>query len=260
MNSLLRKHVVSSPKFDFAWFSADQLRRIEGEHRWIKSLFSSDELQPDDDEQIPRNWRVQVEGGDPDQLLNLLRGTRYEASAALTAVGSVLRGDGGRRAEVAADYQGGFVSSGSSFDLVAGLLWRTLDLYESYVLGLEARFQLRTTPVGSANDGDLALTFEGEVALIDFPQQVADVDAFADNLFNCREPFRLWAVPRRLNETEWEANAVDLHVGHPLRLEISPHRMRVLLGEHTCGNTLARLLANLQHRFHAQSALTDVAV
>ena len=56
---------------------------------------------------------------------------------------------------------------------------------------------------------------------------------------------------------QWEANAVDLHIGNTLRLEMTPRWMRILLGEHTCGNTLARLLANLQHRFDAQTRLAS---
>jgi hypothetical protein len=44
-------------------------------------------------------------------------------------------------------------------------------------------------------------------------------------------------------------------VGHPVRLEITSHWLRVLLGPETCGNTLARLVANLQHRFDARTHL-----
>ncbi len=71
-------------------------------------------------------------------------------------------------------------------------------------------------------------------------------------MFAAKEPFRLWTVPRRVGDSEWEANAGDLHVGEPLRLEISPDRIRVLLGERTCGNTLARLLTNLQQQLDAR--------
>lgn len=94
--------------------------------------------------------------------------------------------------------------------------------------------------------------------MIDFARPLVDVDRFVAGLFTSKEPFRLWAVPRKLDQEEWEANAVDLHVGQTLRLEITPRWMRVLLGEHTCGNTLARLITNLQHRFNAESRLAAV--
>lgn len=99
------------------------------------------------------------------------------------------------------------------------------------------------------------MTIEGEVATIEFPHEVGDLDALIANLFTCTEPFRLWAVPRESSPGQWEANAVDLHVGHTLRLKITSRWLRVLLGPDTCGNTLARLVANLQHRFDARTHL-----
>lgn len=79
------------------------------------------------------------------------------------------------------------------------------------------------------------------------------------NLFTSKEPFRLWAVPREVVRGQWEANAVDLHVGHVVRLEITSRWMRVLLDDTACGNTLARLIANLQHRFDARTELPSPA-
>lgn len=249
LRRLLRRHMLPSAQLDHAWFSRDQLQMVEGERRWVRSSFRSDQLQPNDSgAAVPRRWRVQVEGEDPDELLRLVsQNPRYEAGAALTAVGSLLREAGMGRAEVAADYQGGFVASGTDFHLVAGLLWRTLDRYESYVRGLEQSYQLSTTATK-----EMGLAIDGDVAFVEFPHEVMDLDALVANLFTSKEPFRLWAVPREVTPGQWEANAVDLHVGQPLRLELTSRWLRVLLGPHTCGNTLARLVANLQHRFDAR--------
>jgi hypothetical protein len=249
LRRLMRRHMLPTARFDHAWFSSDQLRTMEGERRWIRSSFNSDQLQPNESgAAVPRRWRVQVEGEKPDDLLKLVsQSERYEAGAALTAVGSVLREPGMGHAEVAADYQGGFVASGNDFHLVAGLLWRTLDRYEAYVKGLESTYQLKT---GATEE--LGLTIDGDVAFIEFPREVSDLDALVVNLFTSKEPFRLWAVPSEVLPGQWEANAVDLHVGHPVRLELTSRWLRVLLGPHTCGNTLARLVANLQHRFDAR--------
>lgn len=249
LRRLLRKHLLPSARLDQAWFSSEHLRTLEGERRWVRSSFRSDQLQPNEPgTTVPRRWRVQVEGENPDELLALVsQHERYEASAALTAVASLLHEPGLGHAEVAADYQGGFVASGTDFHLAAGLLWRMLDRYEAYVRGLEGRYQLRTTPTEA-----MGLDVDGEVAFVEFPHEVADLDALVANLFASREPFRLWAVPREVAPGQWEANAVDLHVGHSLRLELTSRWLRVLLGPQTCGNTLARLVANLQHRFDAR--------
>lgn len=253
LERLVRRHVLPNARLDKAWFSRQQMHELEGERRWVRSSFSSDDLQPGQGgATVPRRWRVQVEGENPNELLDLVsREERYRAGAALTAVGAVLTGAGGGRAEVAADYQGSFVASGNDFHLVAGLLWRTLDRYERYVRELETSFRLGVTATE-----EMGISLDGEVAMIDFPHEVEDLDALIANLFTCKEPFRLWGVPREVADGQWEANAVDLHVGHPLRLEVTSTWLRVLLDPDTCGNTLARLVANLQHRFDARTQLS----
>jgi hypothetical protein len=246
---LLSRHLLPNPRVDSAWLGSEQLRTVEGDHRWVKTSFSSTLLQPEGEgTDVPRRLKAQVEIESADEFLEFLsENASYTAGAVLTAVGTVLRGDDLGIARVVADYQGTFLSHGSSFHLVAGMLWRALDRYEEYVKGLEDTFRL-----GTRATEDLGMEIEGDVALIELPRQVEDLDALVENLFTCKEPFRLWSVPRKVSEFQWEANAVDLHVGHPLRLEISPEWIRVMLGPSTCGNTLARLVANLQHRFDAR--------
>lgn len=252
LQHLLKRNLLPSSRLDQAWFSSKQLQELEGERRWIRSSFNSDVLQPKASGQlVPRRWRAQIEGENPNELLELVsRQERYQAGAALTAVGSFLGERDLGSAEVAADYQGAFAASGKDFHLVAGFLWRTLDRYETYIRALESSYRLGITATE-----ELGMTVEGEVATIEFPHEVQDLDALVANLFTCKEPFRLWAVPREVASGQWEANAVDLHVGHEVRLELSSHRLRVLLGPETCGNTLARLVANLQHRFDARTHL-----
>jgi hypothetical protein len=257
LRTLVRRELLTDARLDTAWLPADQLDRFEGRRHWVKSSFISDELLPAHGEaaEPTRRWRVQVEGDAPEDLLNLVRqDPRFASAASLTAVGSSLAEPGIGEASVVADYRGAFVSKGTSFEIVAGALWRTLDRYEQYVRSLEATHQLRAERVG-----ELGLTIDGEVAVIDFPRPLVDVDYFVGGLFASREPFRLWAVPRKVDEDEWEANAVDLHVGQTLRLEVTARWMRVLLSERTCGNTLARLVTNLQHRFNAQTHLAPPA-
>jgi hypothetical protein len=260
--SLMRKQLLSRPAFDTAWFPAAQLDELEGERQWIKSSFVADDLNRGSQDGVqasPRRWRVQVEGVEPQELLEVVRERlpRYAAATALTAVGSLVSAPDNitGRAFVIADYRGSFVSSGDSFETVAGVLWRFVDRYEQYVRQLEGLYRLRTTNIDS-----VGLALDGEVAVIDLPRQIEDVPTFAASLFDCRDPFRLWAVPKEVAPGEWEANAVDLHIGQPLRLEITHQWIRVLLNDQTCGNTLARLIANLQHRFHAQTDIAQVAV
>jgi hypothetical protein len=254
--SLMRTAFLSQPALDSAWLPAAQLDALEGERQWIKSSFAADQLDPGGagrEGSSARRWRVQVEGDEPQELLQVVRQQlpNYAAATSLTAVGSLVDGPGASgQAFIIADYRGSFISSGESFEAVAGTLWRFVDRYERYITTLEHLYRLQAV----ALDG-VGLSVDGDVAVISLPRPIADLRAFIGGLFDCRDPFRLWAVPREVAEGEWEANAVDLHVGHTLRLEITDRWIRILLDSETCGNTLARLVANLQHHFHAQTEL-----
>jgi hypothetical protein len=164
-----------------------------------------------------RGFHLQLEGDAPEELLALISNNeRYASNASLTAVGSTIV-DGERRAQLATDFQGKVVSQGTSFELIAGVLWRTACRYERYIGALEGRYRLSTNPCDS-----VGLQISGEIATLELQRHIPDLELFLDGLFSCRAPFRLWAVPREVASEQWEANAVDLHVGHPLRIEITP--------------------------------------
>jgi hypothetical protein len=249
VESLVKTRLIPDHRVDSAWMPAHLMREFEGTRTWLKSSFDSGRLVPADGDPA-RRWRMQLEGDAPEELLALIgNNERYASNASLTAVGSTIV-DGKRRARLATDFQGKVVSLGTSFELIAGVLWRTARRYERYIGALEGRYRLSTNPCDS--DG---LQISGDIATLELQRHIPDLELFLDGLFSCRAPFRLWAVPREVASEQWEANAVDLHVGHPLRLEITPRWIRVMLDEDTCGNTLARLIANLQQHFDARAEL-----
>lgn len=247
LERLLRRHVLRDTRLDSAWLPQRQLHGLEGERLWMRSSFASDRLLASQTARAHR-WRVQIEGEAPEELLHFLAtDERYAPSAALSAIGTSVVEPGIGQARIVADYRGAMTSDGDSFELIAGVLWRTVRRYERYVRALEDQHQLRATVVE-----DAGLQLDGDVALLRFPRPVEDMDGLLAGLFSSRDPFRLWAVPREVSPGQWEANAVDLHIGKPIRLELTAEWLRVLLEPHTCGNTLARLVANLQHHFDAR--------
>jgi hypothetical protein len=68
-------------------------------------------------------------------------------------------------------------------------------------------------------------------------------------------PQRLWGQPA-VAEGEALVEAVDLHVGQRIGIELGHDWMRVYLHAGSCGNTVARLISNLQTRFDGALALT----
>jgi hypothetical protein len=89
-----------------------------------------------------------------------------------------------------------------------------------------------------------------------FSHPIDDMSRFLDELFAVRRPFRLWGVPQ-LTDGVAEVEAVDLHIGRRIRMDIGTDWMRVYLEAGCCGNSVARLISNLQHRFDSALTLHD---
>lgn len=256
LEQLVRTRLLSDARLDTAWIPSDLLLALPGERRLVRSSYESHRLfagqrAPGGDTQ---RVKIKMEGTDPDDLLDLLRSSeRFAGTAALGAVGAQLRDRELGEARVVADFQGRCVTSGSSFEVALHAIWALLDSYTALIARLESAYRLRTP---TAEGG--GFTLEGGVATLELPDPIPDLDGFLAALFSCREPFRLWAAYSPPDGDYWVANAVDLHVGQPLRLEGTRDRIHVLLSETTCGNTLARLIVNLQHHLSAKVTLPEV--
>ena len=98
-------------------------------------------------------------------------------------------------------------------------------------------------------------SFTGTPIGIRFSRRIADLSGFCDEVFSSRAPFRLWGRPVVADDIV-SVDAVDLHVGRRLGVEIGRDWMRVYLNVGTCGNTIARLVSNLQTRFDGALSLT----
>jgi len=245
VNRIVRKAVATDPRLDTGWFPKKLLQELDGHQHHLRLAFDADQLLGR--AEAVRRTRVRFEGEAPEGLLALLGSDEtYAGTTSISAVGSLVGDANVGTAQIVADYRGAFVTAAGDFEVAANAIWRMVDRYEAFVRGLEARYRLAYGLV----EGD-GLTINGDVAVIEFGREI-DVERMLAGLFLAKEPFRLWAVPRQVDEDEWVADAVDLHVGQPLRLEFSPIDVRILLEPETCGNTLARLLTNLQQHLDAR--------
>lgn len=246
IRELVRISIWKSRDLDWCWMPRHIVERFKdvGAVEWFKTDFQGDELAPPNGQKA-RRLRAQLEGDDAYELLELIR-TQYGSAAPLTALAIRLAEHGVGHVREIADYKGRFAGLGTSFELHVGLVSRLIQAYATYVRGIESRYSLSWQ---LQNDG--GLSFDGEVIAMLFRRPVEDLDAFLAGLFSCRDPFRLWGVPRAVFPDFASVEAVDLHVGSHLRMDVSTAGLRVYLGRAGCGNSVARLLANLQHRYDA---------
>jgi hypothetical protein len=86
-----------------------------------------------------------------------------------------------------------------------------------------------------------ALTFQ-------FSEPLADTtfDALVGALGRKTNRFRIWGKPLDRGRRKVHMYAVDHHLWQPIDLELTSDRLVLLIPDGTCGNTVQRLLANLQ--------------
>ena len=187
---------------------------------------------------------VSIHGPEAERLKRLLRGDGDFRDMATYRSVSILRGRPGSEsghAQVDILNTGYFAARGGGsardhLDIVDG----SRNIYSRAVSGVEA-CQLGTD--ARCEDPGIA---GGQVLNFVLPSTIADAERFVDMLFNCAKPFRLGGIKSVVEPGYYKVLAVDLHTGGPLTFEIAAGMMRIYLRQGSCGNTIMRLLTNLQ--------------
>jgi len=100
--------------------------------------------------------------------------------------------------------------------------------------------------------------FDGRPFDFAFNAEIEDLDLFVSKMFNSSAPFNLWGIKSKISAGYFGVLAIDLHTGSPIDFEISGDMMRVYLDQGSCGNTVLRLLTNLQMHHDAKDACDQV--
>ncbi len=101
----------------------------------------------------------------------------------------------------------------------------------------------------SVGDGHERMNVHGALITYAFhrPLEVDVFDRFIESTFEKGQgPFRLWGNPIRLPGHKVHVYGLDLHLWQQIYLDLTPHRFLLILPKGTCGNTVHRLLANIQ--------------
>lgn len=121
-------------------------------------------------------------------------------------------------------------------------------LYEEATRSIEQRlwFEVERT---SLRDGSETVTFTGAPVTITFdpPLSLPTFQNFVETTFERGQgPFRLWGNPINVSERKVHIYGIDLHLWKRIYLEITPRQIVAVLPQGTCGNTVHRLVANVQ--------------
>ncbi|MEU0463223.1 hypothetical protein ABZ215_04385 [Amycolatopsis sp. NPDC006131] len=255
-DNFVRKMVASNPLLDHLWISSESfmslwshVREVNSGRRYGKitfeheSVFESagdakDELNFENERRASRFTMVDRLDTIAAQLGPL--SSSYAPLASVTNLRIPSPAGGGHEL-----YYDGKVTnrSGSFLDHRSALL-HVVDLYANLTQKVEESLWV----AGQATSQD-GLLLNGAVAELVFNEPLADevFKRWMINLFNNRRNrFRISGYATWLSARKVHANAIDQHLWQPLLLEITPERLIAVLPEGTCGNTINRLVSNVQ--------------
>lgn len=255
----LHSRIESRRDLDWMWLPTEHLRQASPDRaaRRVRTAFSGRQLLGPD--AGTSRLDLQVTGAEAERLLDYLAlNEEYRSAVSLSGVQvEVGDSDHGRLTE-AVNRLGKFAASGESFELHQQFVRGVVARYAAFVRSLEAK-AIGWDALDPDQDGGGTLT--GQPVVVAFSRPIPDLDRFTQELLASRVPFRLWGIPETVRDEGAgpvvEVDAVDLHVGQRLRMDIGRQWMRVYLERGSCGNTVARLVSNLQHRFDSALRLTD---
>lgn len=246
--------VTAGPEIDHAWLPADLLARVStlGDFRGLSLDYDRRQV-PDVDFSDPAApvefLKMQLWGNKAADVLRILSSeTAFPHETTLAKVKIKYWQDPDSPDEFTLDdvkYDGKITARGTSFSSHVALLRDVYDRYAGSIRELEEDYALKPTL-------EPAVRLEGEPICFVMDPPIADLDGFCDSVFSSGAPFRLWGVPVRVGDDYFRVDAVDLHVGGRMQLEVAPELIRIYLHEGSCGNSALRFYTNLQHHYNAR--------
>ena len=228
---------------DHLWLSSDSLEYLSRGKESTGFGISYDNLFVANAEELP-SLSMRLWGGNVPSILKGLRGIGpIKNQISLSNIGIKFRaGKGFSKEDI---YQKGKLTArgGTSIDSHLNLIDGIKEYYSGIISEIEQDYRMRF------NYHKQYCTVEGTYSVIQFANSLSNLKEFAEILLSGSDPFRLWGMWKEVEKDFLRINAVDLHTNSPVKLELMKDEMRVILGEHTCGNAVTRLFTNIQNNF-----------
>jgi len=135
------------------------------------------------------------------------------------------------------DQRGRLKAAGNSISLHLQTVSAFLHEYKTFITMIEQAAKIHAVQQGG---------LYGCPIVLEFPTPLRDFRGFVKALVSCKEPLKMWGLVNPVRDDYVRIEAVDLHSGSRLRMDVTTTYLRMYLGPDSCGNTVARLLRNLQ--------------
>lgn len=234
------------PNLDYAWPPSDLMRAVQksGKPAGFAVEFDETRLFPASESQLTEEADAVVKfrfgGTRAEAWLTELE--KFAPSVLAFSMVKFSRQEDEGRSYVITELndRGRLKAAGNSISLHLGVAALFLDQYKSLIGEIESFGRLCSSQKG---DGGV---LSGNPIVLEFPQPLRDFRSFVRELVSCREPLKIWGVVDEVRNDYVQIQAVDFHTGSRLRLDVSPEFLRIYLGPTACGNTVARILRNVQ--------------
>lgn len=227
-------------KFDHAWFYSDMLKK------WIKDIGGFGGFTTICKDDNTNTLKLDVSGAATDTIQKLWRmlGSydeveKYMSYSAIDVHKGASDSLDNYINERISNFGYFSIKQGNSIENHLSII---RDCMDDYVRTIEHIEKQRFHVASNGNTRELC----GEPFVISFENPVENIESFMDTIFSGSEPFKLWGRISKNSDGYYGITALDLHEGSSVDFEMTSTMMRVYLHENSCGNTLLRLLTNLQ--------------
>jgi len=260
LDSLLERLVSMTPLIDNAWIpihileSVASLGRLRGLGIDYDRRIIAD-VDFDADETPVEFLKMQLWGNKASEVLRILRQEEafpHEATLSKVKIKKWLDHESPETFSIDdIKYDGKLTARGTSFAVHINIVDEVSRRYRETITSIERKFRL----YWQAQENRTCL--RGEPVNLVFGRPIPNLESFCAHIFNCSAPFRLWGVPTYINDNYVRVNAVDLHVGRTIVFEITNEYIRMYLPSDGCGNSIVRLVTNLQHYYDSMIEVHD---
>ncbi|CNE51346.1 Uncharacterised protein [Mycobacterium tuberculosis] len=255
-DSLVQRAVSSNPLLDHLWLSSqsfnalwDHVRRSNSGRRYGRITFEHESIfeypEADVDEHVRKDERrasrfTMVDRLDEIQAqMGPLRNT-YAPLASITHLRIPAASRGGHDLY----YDGKVTNRSDSFLDHRASLTNVIQMYSGLTQAVEEKLW-----ISGPEDHDESFALDSAVAELIFSQPLSEAafKRWVLSLFNNkRNRFRISGFHTWLSDRKVHANAIDQHLWQPIILELTPSRVVAVLPKGTCGNSVNRLISNVQ--------------
>lgn len=252
-DGIIRKTVGTQINgLDHPWFSTGFLENIVKNE---KDIFRGLTLKYDDifikeEDSIPiKSLSMKLWGTAASNVLKSLKSDNdLKNSVSISGIGIKRNFDGNFIIEDIGSW-GKFTAKGTSIDGHLQILSELRKKYEETLKFIEDEIFIERKFNG------VGYNLRGSSITIVLKKEIKDLDIFLNDLISSKRPFRIWGIKNLIDDEFVKVVGIDLHNNDPLDIEITPNWIRIYMNKGACGNTVMRLLANIQRHYDSEARI-----